>query len=510
MSLSHRKQDSSGDTVGYLKNVWNSVKSNGGNTLSKATNVATLKYLSNARGCEEEEEDKLDQVRKRSIGKLSKSPTRKTIFGGPLQNSDETVNMDLSKSKDFEVRQAHPTSALSNTKKLNHPAVHSQNRFVEIEDFNKTETSREEGPTREELLTTIEVMKLRIEHMMVDLAKKDAEVANLKRKLKEHRKLAKGLEVLDTDPLDMAIENSRLVANVNRLQELISGTKESKEPSVISLLYPPHSLAFVGGDAENLLPNATGGSKQCNHHVGTSKPLRKCCNKLNQPVAPTVPTFDYDELAKWIPKQAHKLMKEIVGELGLSSSKEKLIKNFILALNQSFIHREKEALANCANLCKREIKYLQKCYIDAPIHIKNQPGSSKKKSDREAFMEGASWILAKVQADFNKIRHTIGGVLKDLTASPSIIVKAMVFASEGLTKLNEKMVRYEKHITEQIVNEHDRSPNKRQKSKDQARGKSKHRPAEYDIAQAEYEAREAYDTHDDNEDSDELVSLDSL
>ena len=494
-------KSASEENVGFLKNVWNSVRQNSSNSLFGSQHPsATIKHHKKSQS------PKPDYLSASDCDPTPRSPHKN--FG----LHDKTCNLEISRDTEVfkEVRRNE------NLHKLTH---NNRNKSVVLEEF----VTEDNLPPRHELLNNIEVLKLRVEHSKTELAKKDAEIAHLKRKLKEYKTIAKGLDNMDAESLSLVIENSRLAANLSRLSDLLTSNSPS---SILSLLYPPHNSAFIefpktpsiqasaahntpSTSKYNVLNNSqdyytsgkennrnTPHSSHCTGGTRSPTPNRKSslakAPKLQRPCCPTIITpqhtsyapddrcvskpqtaknnrelqssttaggsgglvFDFDELIRWIPKQVNSALGQLGRELNISSDGMDTLKEFMVGINKAYLQREKETMTQVVKMCQKEVKTIKRGYVDQPITMKSSQSSQRRhKSDKAAFMEGANWILTKVQTDFGRVRHSMNSVINDLTASPQIIVKALRFATEGVDKIARKLEKYEAQVSEQILQE---------------------------------------------------------
>lgn len=413
------------EDIGYLKSVWQTVRRSSNATVQKGQTI-------------QKAEDTVGQ--RMSHGKTLEKLRPKTQ-NAKVSNGDSILD-ELRDSASFFQGDKDQLSQTEKTPKL---IVDD----VQIATFQSQEDSQSSSGEREAMLVA------RVEQYRCEVAKKDAEITNLKRKIKELKTLQRGMQDFDTDLVSLSIENSRLTKNISRLSDLVSGhgRLESTLPSVTALLYPPYSNAFMGVDEnQNYFQQPSKPRQASNDKSQHKKRVRPCCRTATPDTINNI-AFDYDELCNWVPSAVHRAVKQLAGKLGLSVDKETLIKAFVVRVNKSMLQRNHEALTVCSNMCKKEVKEAKRQFIDTPIEIKSQVGQSKTKSDRAAFMEGAGWILAKLQADVSLASKNISRVIDDVSAGAAAIVSAMHYTNDSLKRVARKMTSYESNIKEQMAEE---------------------------------------------------------
>lgn len=306
------------------------------------------------------------------------------------------------------------------------------------------------------------LFQVRIDHLQSCVAKKDLEIAVLKRKLSEQQKLMRGFKVCEGGEQAMALEIHRLRENLARLQEILR-EGGSAEPGVLGLLYDVDDLGYVGSNQttpasprgasrgrtisrDRIEGKDRGRSKSKEHIVRPCTWMNSQWTKNNNvhEIKSQKPAFSFEELANWVPKTVHTAVKTLSGTLSLDLEQEKILKSFIISLNQSFVQKERTALESCVQLCQKEIRTLKKQLVSTELMQAKTP--VRHKTDRQAFMEGASWILTRVRGQFKKMSVLMDSVLNDLDCSPKVLMKALVFATEGLGKLHKKLEKYKDHI----------------------------------------------------------------
>lgn len=419
--LSHSVDRLQQDDIGFLKSVWSSVRRNSNSTVQKGQ--------TNWRSEE------------RSGPRLSHGKTLEKLKSGPPKVIPSNRESILEVSQNSASFYRGENLQLSNTKKSPKVVIDQ----AQIATFQSNDDSRFSDDGRETMLLA------RIEQYRNEVAKKDAEIATLKRKVKELKILQKGMKDIDPDLVSLSIENTRLTTNLARLSDLTGGLGGDQQlPSIVALLYPPFSSAFMQTD-ENMRPASKNRPKSKDQTPIRQKP-RACCRLVDNPDC-RQPTVDYEELCRWVPSGVHKAVKNLTGRLGLPADKESMIKSFVVKVNQCMLARNHEAMTACANLCRKEVKEAKRSFVDAPIEVKSHPGYSKKKSDRAAFMEGAGWILAKLQTDLSLASKNIARVVNDVGSSAAAIISAMHYTNDNLMRVSSKMNSYERHIKEQMAEE---------------------------------------------------------
>lgn len=445
-----------------LQNVWKAVRRNSNSTVQKLATGSTSQHLAN--GClGQTQPSRVRKIPRQDKVKTSRSTAAKQLF-------EEDVSVHSGLSKAFEKSRYLEESPLMETKKTNFIDLNKEN----IGPPNISNEVLKEYNQQEEILL------LRLEHFKNEVAKKDTEILNLKKKIKELKTMNKGLDMIDPDSVNLSIENSRLTKNISRLSELLAGLSAEKDykPSVLSLLYPPFSNAFIEAE-ENFPGKQRVVSRSKDSAPATTKQkVRPCCKSINS--AEREPhNFSYDEVCNWVPSAVHKALKQLSGSLGLSADKELLLKSFLVKVNKAMLKRNQQALDICANLCKKEVQEAKRNYLDQPIITQNVGSGGKKKTDRAAFLEGASWILTKVQTEIAVVSTDIKKVMENLSSSPSSIVSAMSFTNDNLLKIKRKLDRYNKQVNQQSQEEKKKSQQRRQDKE----------PEPYGIEQAERDER---------------------
>lgn len=269
------------------------------------------------------------------------------------------------------------------------------------------------------------------------------------------------------------LEVERLQGVVARMGEMLRAGATHR-PGVLGLIYKVEEMAWLGeglgfgvcrdegapgreksgyvGKGSRGVSRERGENRERGRSKSKETIVRPCTvlhSKWNQekmhPEHKQIQTaFDFDELSNWVPKAVHGSIKSLVSNLGLSIEHEKTIKSFVVSLNQSFIQKEKCALESCVQLCQKEIKDLKKQLLNTEV-IRSQP-ATRHKTDRQAFMEGASWILTRIREQFKKLSVLMDFVLSDLDCTPKVLMKALVFATEGVSKMHKKLEKYKDHI----------------------------------------------------------------
>ena len=443
------KDDSECKDMDFLKKVWKNVKkATQSQGIINETTQKTLKHTSPTKKDNDERDHHSVEVR---------SHSRVSGFLGKNEYQRGKDSYRLVKEKEPNHKRTNLSSTAHNVSLLKNIPLDK----IRIDDESHKKKLNE-------MTSMNEVLKLRIDHYKSEVSKKDAEIVYLRGKLKEHRKVTKELETLNTEPLELMIELSRLKENNKRLLEIIS---EPAPSSVLCKVYSPCDQAFLSL-AVNQKPcsNSNSGKPPLSSKQNKSRMIRECCSSHQNQTQSSIDSsmcgikdakFCAQELVQWVPKDVHKLYKMLTDRLELSIDKDRIIKDFLVQINHAYLSREKEVLDKFIKRYEKEVKELKKQVLDKPIEMKNRPGEQKKKSDKQAFMEGASWILTKIQADFNGNSNIFRGVIDNLNSSPEVILKAMIFATEGLEKIRTKMSKYEQHISANLTNEnatHEKDP----------------------------------------------------
>ncbi len=423
------------DSIDFMKNIWSHVKKSTQMAALKPSDTqATIKLASPAKPDDRLLADLVSQPRLKRpasahrLDRVDESSTDKPF-----------THMDLSKS----FCSQHDTELPPKTNKLppQYPTKPPQ-------PMKHPPASLEEK---------LEVLTAKVKHYRQEVVKKDAEILYLRSKLREHRKVTKHLEVMDTEPIDLIVEVARLKANNDRLCSLLS---ESVSTSKLFELYSPQDCAYLELDMQHTRSS----SKQ------SYRFQRDCCSSNTH-------KFGIQEITQWVPKDVNKLANHLSASLGLPTAKDKSVREFVCHINQIFLSREKEVLDRCVKKFEKEIKDMKVSLIDQPILIQNKPGLQKRKSDKQAFMEGASWMLTKIQADVNTNSNLLNSALDNPDSTPDLILKALAFSTDGIKKLQDKLRRYETHIRTSLLEEKSRQAeeDKENLQKQQPKKRSKSR-----------------------------------